>query len=348
LGGRGQGGLLRRGCRREREPLQPPAPAGLGGRWPAGGDAEPLPKGCCSVSLPDLTRRGRACGWAAWQKAASRKAAPTGRWWPPRRLSRPHGGRRPARARNRRLRVLRPGRARVRAPARPGGGPNTSALPAHRRCGTEQPSADGPAKRGRGPDGRASHRPAAEFAQGRVEQPLGMTGTIALALSRVSRTSRGRRHARPCRCRGAAVRPIPISSSLGELAAAPPHRRVRGDRLGWTRAGEARASLWRTGRSRSPPPRAGSAAAAAWIRSAWAPLPVARHYRLIASEALFGRAGLDRRGGLDGGSWPSRSEAPWARRTGRSWSARWPGASRPWWPSRTRSRPPPRATASSP
>ena len=42
-------------------------------------------------------------------------------------------------------------------------------------------------------------------------------------------------------------------------------------------------------------------AAAAWIRSAWAPLPVARHYRLIAPEALFGRAGLDRRGGLDGG-----------------------------------------------
>lgn len=42
-------------------------------------------------------------------------------------------------------------------------------------------------------------------------------------------------------------------------------------------------------------------AAAAWIRSAWAPLPVARHYRLIASEALFGRAGLDRRDALGGG-----------------------------------------------
>lgn len=42
-------------------------------------------------------------------------------------------------------------------------------------------------------------------------------------------------------------------------------------------------------------------AAAAWIRSAWAPLPVARHYRLIASEALFGRAGLDRQDALGGG-----------------------------------------------
>ncbi len=42
-------------------------------------------------------------------------------------------------------------------------------------------------------------------------------------------------------------------------------------------------------------------AAAAWIRSAWAPLPMARHRRLIASEALFGRAGLDRRDALGGG-----------------------------------------------
>ncbi len=45
----------------------------------------------------------------------------------------------------------------------------------------------------------------------------------------------------------------------------------------------------------------GRIGAAAWIRSAWAPMPVARHYRLIAADVLFGRAGLDRRGGLDGG-----------------------------------------------
>lgn len=42
-------------------------------------------------------------------------------------------------------------------------------------------------------------------------------------------------------------------------------------------------------------------AAAAWIRSAWAPLPVARHYRLIVPDVLFGRAGLDRRDALGGG-----------------------------------------------
>ena len=63
---------------------------------------------------------------------------------------------------------------------------------------------------------------------------------------------------------------------------------------------------------RRVPPRVGSAiavsaaegrigAAAAWIRSAWAPLPVARHYRLIAADVLFDRAGLDRRDALDGG-----------------------------------------------
>ena len=42
-------------------------------------------------------------------------------------------------------------------------------------------------------------------------------------------------------------------------------------------------------------------AAAAWIRSAWAPLPMARHRRLIVPDALFGRAGLDRRDALGGG-----------------------------------------------
>ena len=42
-------------------------------------------------------------------------------------------------------------------------------------------------------------------------------------------------------------------------------------------------------------------AAAAWIRSAWAPLPVARHYRLIAADVLFGRAGLDSRDAPGGG-----------------------------------------------
>ena len=63
---------------------------------------------------------------------------------------------------------------------------------------------------------------------------------------------------------------------------------------------------------RRPPPGGGGAiavsaaqgrtcGAAAWIRSVWAPLTIARHRRLIASEALFSRAGLDRRVGTDGG-----------------------------------------------
>ena len=64
---------------------------------------------------------------------------------------------------------------------------------------------------------------------------------------------------------------------------------------------------------RRAPPRGGGAAvavsaaegrtgaAAAWIRSAWAPSPIARCYRLIAPEALFGRAGLDRGEGMGGG-----------------------------------------------
>ena len=62
---------------------------------------------------------------------------------------------------------------------------------------------------------------------------------------------------------------------------------------------------------RRVPPRGGGAiavsaaegrtgGAAAWIRSVWAPLPIARHRRLIASEALFSRAGLDRRDSQDG------------------------------------------------
>ena len=42
-------------------------------------------------------------------------------------------------------------------------------------------------------------------------------------------------------------------------------------------------------------------AAAAWIASAWAPLPMSRHRRLIASGALFSRAGLGRREGTDSG-----------------------------------------------
>ncbi len=45
----------------------------------------------------------------------------------------------------------------------------------------------------------------------------------------------------------------------------------------------------------------GRTGATVWIGSAWAPLPIARHRRLIAPEALFGRAGLDRRAGTDGG-----------------------------------------------
>jgi hypothetical protein len=89
-------------------------------------------------------------------------------------------------------------------------------------------------------------------------------------------------------------------------------------------------------------------AAAAWIRSAWAPLPVARHYRLIAADVLFGRAGLDRRDALDGGILAEPLGSALGPADRQIMVRALAGASRPWWPSRTRSRPPPRATASSP